>query len=605
MDFDFLRAIAAIENIDSSYCILKRDSQVFLHTQLEHTYNSILDVPDNSYVTGYQNYDSTNGQWCTWKNIQKFTKYDCDNKNESIVNDVVRKLEWQTNIDDKEFQDICKRMIDDMSKGEYFLANLTRKLILKAEVDPIKVAIQSTIDHDCEFRYFFYSPNISYLSLSPESFIKIKDGTIVSKPIKGTAKTYDELHANEKDREENTMIVDLVRSDFAKISTPESIKVKDFQNISEHPGLVQMSSSIVASIDENKDIRDCISGLMPIASVSGTPKPRVIKKIKEYENIDRGIYCGAIGWVDTNKSECELSVAIRGIEFRQNEISIGVGSGITARSNPEKEFLETELKASRLIKLVEDNVKAIPESIFTTTYINDMQELFAMQLHISRLENAAKIFNINTNRQEIINKIKNYIYSNKCREGKLTISIDTSNKITISHDENINAFNIFQKLGVSISSPEEHSDMTIKSMPRNAYNEHLRQAQLCAENNIDECLILHKCNLIESTRANIFVRFGNKVITPPLDNRYLNGIFRQIIITEFKEFSMNLIEDNINIADLDNADEIILANSLRGASLIQSVDSLLYPALKAYKPKDDILKKYLDSLFNSNLEKLT
>lgn len=97
------------------------------------------------------------------------------------------------------------------------------------------------------------------------------------------------------------MVVDLVRSDLARVCRPGTIKVVDFHKITAHPGLVQMNSSIIGTLEDNFDIKKCILELMPIASVTGTPKPRVLKVIDDYENNDRGLYCGALGWIDLEK----------------------------------------------------------------------------------------------------------------------------------------------------------------------------------------------------------------------------------------------------------------------------------------------------------------
>lgn len=600
MDIEFLRALASINNVDEPFCVLKKENDVYLYTNIKEEYNAIEKIPKGLFLTGWQDYDGKSGKWVHWGTVKKFKKYENSNFftefNEHKID-----LKWNTNLDKNEFTGVCQKMINDMVKGNYFLANLTRKIFMEPAVDPVAIAIRSCFEHKCENRFFYYSPSYSYLSLSPERFISIKNKKIISEPIKGTGKTIEQLKRNEKDFEENTMIVDLVRSDLSKVCIPNSIKVEQYQNIVMHPGLAQMNSTVVGELENGFDIIQTIKTLMPIASISGTPKPRVVKAIDQYENTDRGIYCGAVGWLDTEKNECDLKVAIRGIETSNNVTSIGVGAGITARSNPIREFEETELKASRLVNLVEASEMLIPQYPYSATFINEKQEIFALDKQINRLIRAAKTLRIDINDTDFTKYIYNFLNQNKYKNTMLKIAIDQTGKAEITFDNSSERLSKFRNIGIAISIENmQATNFEMKTYPRNNYTDLFSQSQQTSNMKIDECLICINNYIKESTRANIFVRKGNEVFTPGLKGKIINGIFRQVIFENFNHNQLLLSEKNIRIDELVDADEIVLVNSVRGSSLIDSIDSKIFPELNSYSPKDNILDNFLNELYEKN-----
>ncbi|MEI2834057.1 MAG: chorismate-binding protein [Acidimicrobiia bacterium] len=603
MDVDFLKALSIASRENMQFCIIKKNSSTQLYTNIEAEYKHLEEVPSGSFVTGFQSYDSKSGHWYKWKDVQYFSlQKDIDYINNYL--DDSTDLIWQTNMSDKEFITKCGQIIGDTERGNYFLINLTRKLYIDKIVDPIKVAIQSIFDHECEFRFFHYSPSFSYLSLSPERFISIKNNQILSQPIKGTAQTYDELNNNEKDHEENTMVVDLVRSDLARVCRPGTIKVVDFHKITAHPGLVQMNSSIIGTLEDNFDIKKCILELMPIASVTGTPKPRVLKVIDDYENNDRGLYCGALGWIDLEKNECDLSVAIRGIEFQNNKTTIGVGSGITSRSISEEEFKETQLKAKRLQLLVEKAEKCTPTNVFTSIFIKDIHFAFGYHHHINRLINSIKFYEIPIDESTIKAAIIEYLKKSNIIAGQLKLTIDMNGLISIQSNTVKESFEKFRVLGISVDSIEDleiRSPQVIKTYPRKQYLELMRQGQLLATGTIDESIIVVSGKITESTRSNVFIRKDNKILTPLLGTNVIDGIFRQIIFEQFSNTELTLIEKDIFVEELECIDELILVNALRGVSSITKIDSQLFPNLNKFIPGLPILELELERIFHDNL----
>ena len=149
------------------------------------------------------------------------------------------------------------------------------------------------------------------------------------------------------------MIVDLVRHDFGSICTTGSIHIPRLLGVEEHPGLVHLVSDIQGTLRSDISWGEIFSAILPAGSISGAPKSSavdLIAKLEKLEDGERGPYCGAIGWV--HGARAELAVGIRTFWLQAGTLKFGTGAGITWGSDPELEWAETELKASRLLSIV-------------------------------------------------------------------------------------------------------------------------------------------------------------------------------------------------------------------------------------------------------------
>jgi para-aminobenzoate synthetase component 1 len=188
---------------------------------------------------------------------------------------------------------------------------------------------------------------------SPELFLSRKGGFVSSGPIKGTAAEISGI--SEKDEAENIMIVDLVRNDLSRCAKTGSVKVRDLLEVQVHPGLVQLVSTVDAELPEGTLWAQILNATFPPGSVTGAPKSTALGLINELESASRSYYCGAFGWVDADKGEAQLAVAIRTFWIDGTELKFGTGAGITWNSHPEKEWEETELKTRRLAQVASWN----------------------------------------------------------------------------------------------------------------------------------------------------------------------------------------------------------------------------------------------------------
>jgi para-aminobenzoate synthetase component 1 len=190
---------------------------------------------------------------------------------------------------------------------------------------------------------------IRIASASPELFLTRDQSRVRSSPIKGTTSTGGDF--SEKDCAENIMIVDLVRNDLGRVCKPGTVVVPNLLERQHHPGLDHLVSTVEGELRQGATWADLIDATFAPGSVTGAPKIAAMKHIHELEPVDRGIYCGAIGWVDADRSIGELNVAIRTFWVEQDQLCFGTGGAVTWDSTAEDEWAETELKAERLIAL--------------------------------------------------------------------------------------------------------------------------------------------------------------------------------------------------------------------------------------------------------------
>ncbi|OBJ39285.1 aminodeoxychorismate synthase, component I [Mycolicibacterium mucogenicum] len=191
-------------------------------------------------------------------------------------------------------------------------------------------------------------------SLSPELFLSRRGEIVTSSPIKGTLPLDhppSELASSAKDVAENIMIVDLVRNDLSRVATTGSVRVPQLLAVEPAPGVWHLVSTVAAQVPVDTPMAAVLDATFPPASVTGTPKCRARELLAEWEPYDRGIYCGTVG-LASPLAGTELNVAIRTVEFDADGAAVlGVGGGITADSDPDREWEECLHKAAPTVGL--------------------------------------------------------------------------------------------------------------------------------------------------------------------------------------------------------------------------------------------------------------
>ncbi|NVM23906.1 MAG: aminodeoxychorismate synthase component I [Desulfobacterales bacterium] len=245
------------------------------------------------------------------------------------------------------------RVLDYISAGDVYQINYTQRVYFDYQGDPFDLYLRLKQIQPVAYAAFINTKEGHIVSASPELFLRLKQNKILSKPMKGTRKRSKqsgidrklrcELKESQKDRAENTMIVDLMRNDLGRFCVYGSVKVPRPYVVETYDTVYQMISYVSGTVRENTQASDIIRATFPPGSVTGAPKKRAMEIIYELEPHLRGVYCGTIGYFFQDRMV--LNVAIRTLELWDGEGVIGVGGGIVADSDPELEYEESIIKA--------------------------------------------------------------------------------------------------------------------------------------------------------------------------------------------------------------------------------------------------------------------
>ncbi len=259
---------------------------------------------------------------------------------------------WTSSLDEPSFCKGVAAIREAIGAGDVYQVNLTRRLSapLRPAADVAALGAALAEGNPAPFSAVVRVPSADCLvaSASPERFLS-RDGDIVSSsPIKGTKPPG--VPFAPKDRAENVMIVDLVRNDLGRVCEFGSIDVPALLATEHHPGLVHLVSTVTGRLRAGRGWSDIIAATFPPGSVTGAPKIAALEHIALLEPEPRGVYCGAVGWVDADRRRGDLNVAIRTFWIEAGALHFGTGGGITWDSDPLDEWQETELKARHLLR---------------------------------------------------------------------------------------------------------------------------------------------------------------------------------------------------------------------------------------------------------------
>ncbi|MFR0353824.1 chorismate-binding protein [Streptomyces sediminimaris] len=286
--------------------------------------------------------------------------------------------DWTSSLDREAYTAGVRRIREHIAAGEVYQANLCRVLsapvAADADVDTLTAVLARGNPAPYAGTIRLPAHGVETATASPELFLR-RDGRVVeSGPIKGTGRTEADLL--EKDHAENVMIVDLVRNDIGRVCATGSVTVPDLCAVEKHPGLVHLVSTVRGELRDGAGWPELFDAAFPPGSVTGAPKSSALRIIEALETVERGPYCGGIGWVDADRGTAELAVGIRTFWIDRSSggaaggrigavLRFGTGAGITWGSDPEAEWRETELKAARLLAVASGRYGASGEGITT------------------------------------------------------------------------------------------------------------------------------------------------------------------------------------------------------------------------------------------------
>lgn len=263
---------------------------------------------------------------------------------------------WRSSLTQAQYRDRVGRIKRHIEAGDVYQVNLCRMLsaALPADADPAALAAVLAAGNPAPYQGVLHTGTEWQVTASPELFLSRTGDRVESSPIKGTAATAGGFAV--KDTAENIMITDLVRNDLNRVCTPNTVAVSSLLATQAHPGLVHLVSTVRGRLRPGVGWRDILAATFPPGSVSGAPKLRALDVITELEPVPRGPYCGTVGFVDAGRQRAELAVGIRTFFTSTDRsgrrlLNFGTGAGITYPSDPRSEWVETQLKADRLIAL--------------------------------------------------------------------------------------------------------------------------------------------------------------------------------------------------------------------------------------------------------------
>ncbi|MCX5693654.1 MAG: anthranilate synthase component I [Candidatus Omnitrophica bacterium] len=286
------------------------------------------------------------------------------NKSLILQNSINRpgKLAVSSNLKQSEFVRMVKRGKEYIKKGDIIQVVLSQRFKVKTRKNDFAIYRSLRSLNPSPYMYYLKLKDFSIVGSSPEILVRCEDGLVQTRPIAGTRRRgkdkkedsllEKELLADEKERAEHLMLVDLGRNDLGRISKLGQVKVDDFMRVEKYSHVMHLVSEVSAVLDKKRfDIYDVLKAAFPAGTVSGSPKIRAMQIIDELENLRRSLYAGAIGYFSFSHN-LDTCIAIRTIVFKDGFAYVQAGGGIVADSVPEKEYQESVNKAKALIEAI-------------------------------------------------------------------------------------------------------------------------------------------------------------------------------------------------------------------------------------------------------------
>ncbi|MEQ1866830.1 MAG: aminodeoxychorismate synthase component I [Micropepsaceae bacterium] len=445
--------------------------------------------------------------------------------------------------------------------GDVYQVNLTFKL-RGGSGDPFATYIalrEKARSGGCAFLRF---GDEDILSFSPELFFRAAGARISARPMKGTAargpsieddaRQRSALLADEKQRAENLMIVDLLRNDLARVARPGSVEVTDLFTTETYPRFHTLTSGVEAELTPDVSFAAIVRSLFPCGSVTGAPKIRAMEIIREVEDGPRGVYCGAIGYVA--RGAMAFNVGIRTISLRDGTAEMGVGGGIVWDSEPSSEYAECLLKARFLTEAQE------PFRLIETMRWVQGEGFHLLERHLARLRVSSRYFGFRCDdvrvRKALSRAVQTLEGVQRVRltlgaAGDVEVEVEA---ITLPAPGTVWRYAIAEER-VNSRDWQFHHKTTLRGLYDRVFAER-RAATGC-----DEVVLLNeRGEVTEGSRTSVFVERDGVWLTPPLSCGALDGCLRREMI----EAGAPRVEERVLYpADLESG-QVWFGNALRG-----------------------------------------
>ncbi len=456
--------------------------------------------------------------------------------------------------------------------GDIYQLNLTFKAAIDGLKTPLKLYQKIRHSQPVSYAAIINTGPTTFLSASPELFIKNTQGQLETRPMKGTIKRApssqeDQSHRqflqrDEKSKAENLMIVDLMRNDISRIAQTGTVKVEDLFKVETYHSLHQMISVIKAEQSPDISLYEQMRALFPPGSITGAPKIRAMELIDDLETEPRGIYTGAIGYFSPKGTYC-FNVAIRTVEcFADGKAKFGIGSGLVFDSKARDEYEECLLKMQFL-------TTTPPKfSLIETIAYDPEQGLLYQEEHFERLARSANYFHYKFDQDALEDQLTQITTPLKTAI-RLRILLNASGTVSITTSE------------LSLPSPDETWPICWADTPQDSTNPFLYhkttnrafydEARTNAQANnstIKEVIFMNeRGEVTEGSFTNLFIEQQGRLLTPPISSGLLPGTLREHLLKTGQAQEKILLKE-----DVLNANALYLGNSVRGLIKATMVD---------------------------------
>ncbi len=460
------------------------------------------------------------------------------------------------------YRDGVQQVRELIETGGVYQINLTDRVRARLVADPFDLYRSMVSTQGGSFNAFLDLGEAVVASASPELFLEITGDTVTARPMKGTRRRHgrpamdvqqaEALRLSEKDRAENVMIVDLLRNDLSRLSSPGGVSVPDLFRVERYETVWQLTSTVQATLRPEVRLADVFRATFPCGSITGAPKVAAMHAIARLEPSPRGLYCGAIGMISPSvggvRPSSIWSVAIRTavIDAADGRVEFASGGGITYDSVPSDEDDELESKVVVLRS-------ARPAFALFETLRFDAEGAHELPRHLRRLAASADYFGFACDPVLIAADVAALGVPDGPRRLRIVLDRRGRHRLELVALEGSVPL---VRLAVSTARVRSDDPFMCHKTTRRAVYERARSVHSLAD---DVLLINERAEVVETTTANLLYRIGAEWFTPPLASGGLPGIGRELLL-ELGEVRERVLP----VTELTSCAELAVVNSLRG-----------------------------------------
>ena len=505
-------------------------------------------------------------------------------------------------------------VIGMIDAGEVYQLNLCTRLRSQLSGDPIELFARMAEHLDPAYGGLLImpaesgSPRRVLASFSPELFLRVRGGTVITSPIKGTAHRRVEdqdspmLRASAKDAAENIMIVDLMRNDLSRVCRPGTVRVEELLSVQPHPGVWHLVSTVAGELTDGVSVGSLLAATFPPGSVTGAPKLAALTGICQLEPQARGAYTGTFG-LSSPVAGADFNVIIRSLELTGDELELGVGGGITVDSVPINEWYECLTKAAPVVAAagteLAPGLRPVRPPVTDSQWRGGLLEtmlavdgtLLRLAPHLARLDRSCRELYGQGLPDNLAGRVRAAVGA--AGPGRLAVRVlarPADDRLPVTADDALRiAGNDTLRIDVAVAATGVPPDASrLVQVARTSVSWRHKWADrtelAAAEDGVRGELpyFLAPASeggyVTETTRGNVFCRIGGSWLTPPLDEHLLPGVTRRDVLDILARLGIPVRIERFSAVQLRAATAAFWTSSLSGAVPVSAVDGHPLPS---------------------------